>query len=222
MAAQRAPSPPSGCRSCWRSRARGPSSDAGDGRCQVVTDDCVDTANHVPAPTATAVLDHVVRALVDDPEAVHVERRRGPPAASSSRCGSAPGDMGRVIGRRGRTAQSIRTVVRAAADARRRRGRRRLRRLTSLLEVGRGRAAHGVRGEVVVELVTDRTTGWRRARVLASTGGPLTVVASRPHQGRWHRGTSRGRRPHRRRGARRGRAAAEPMRRSATRCGSTT
>jgi hypothetical protein len=26
-----------------------------------------------------------------------------------------PGDLGRVIGRRGRTAQSIRTVVRAAA-----------------------------------------------------------------------------------------------------------
>ncbi len=27
----------------------------------------------------------------------------------------APGDMGRLIGKRGRTAQSIRTVVRAAA-----------------------------------------------------------------------------------------------------------
>ena len=28
----------------------------------------------------------------------------------------APGDLGRVIGRRGRTAQSIRTLVRAAAN----------------------------------------------------------------------------------------------------------
>jgi predicted RNA-binding protein YlqC (UPF0109 family) len=28
----------------------------------------------------------------------------------------APGELGRVIGRRGRTAQSIRTVVRAAAS----------------------------------------------------------------------------------------------------------
>lgn len=70
--------------------------------------------NEVLAPTATAVLTHVVRSIVDDPEAVIVD------AANSKgrvrlevRVG--PGDLGRVIGRRGRTAQSIRTVVRAAA-----------------------------------------------------------------------------------------------------------
>ena len=34
---------------------------------------------------------------------------------SVSTSASGPGDLGRVIGRRGRTAQSIRTVVRAAA-----------------------------------------------------------------------------------------------------------
>jgi predicted RNA-binding protein YlqC (UPF0109 family) len=71
--------------------------------------------NQAPAPVATAVLDYVVRALVDDPDAVSVEaveRRRG--VLLEVRTG--PGDLGRVIGRRGRTAQSIRAVVRAAAS----------------------------------------------------------------------------------------------------------
>ncbi len=68
----------------------------------------------VLAPTATAVLTHVVSSIVDDPSLVQVD-------ASESRgkvrleVRVGPGDLGRVIGRRGRTAQSIRTVVRAAA-----------------------------------------------------------------------------------------------------------
>jgi uncharacterized protein len=71
-------------------------------------------ADAVTAPTAVAVLEYLVRALVDDPDAVvvePVERRKG--IVLEVRV--APGDMGRVIGRRGRTAESIRTVVRAAA-----------------------------------------------------------------------------------------------------------
>jgi uncharacterized protein len=74
----------------------------------------VDTANELVAPTAVAVLTYLVRSLVDDPDAVTVdpvERRR----ATTLEVRVAPGDMGRVIGKRGRTAQSIRTVVRAAA-----------------------------------------------------------------------------------------------------------
>ncbi len=74
----------------------------------------VDSGNRVPAPVATAVLQHVVRSLVDDPEAVRVEGAEGRHRVRLEvRVG--PGDLGRVIGRRGRTAQSIRTVVRAAA-----------------------------------------------------------------------------------------------------------
>ena len=65
-------------------------------------------------PTATAVLTHVVKSIVDDPDAVVVDA-----TATDSRVRLevkvGPGDLGRVIGRRGRTAQSIRTVVRAAA-----------------------------------------------------------------------------------------------------------
>lgn len=65
-------------------------------------------------PTAQAVLRHVVGALVKDPDAVRVETD-----VSSARpvltVRVGPSDMGRVIGRRGRTAHAIRTVVRAAA-----------------------------------------------------------------------------------------------------------
>jgi uncharacterized protein len=78
-----------------------------------VTD--ADDANQVSAPVATAVLTHVVRSIVDDPEAVTVEGNESRGRVKLDvRVG--PGDLGRVIGRRGRTAQSIRTVVRAAAS----------------------------------------------------------------------------------------------------------
>ncbi len=74
----------------------------------------VEAANRVAAPTAAAVLTHIVTSIVDDPDAVSVETShdRGR-VRLDVRVG--PGDLGRVIGRRGRTAQSIRTVVRAAA-----------------------------------------------------------------------------------------------------------
>ena len=74
----------------------------------------VETANEIPAPTATAVLTHVVRSIVDDADAVHVDAVEGRNRLKLE-VKVGPGDLGRVIGRRGRTAQSIRTVVRAAA-----------------------------------------------------------------------------------------------------------
>jgi predicted RNA-binding protein YlqC (UPF0109 family) len=70
--------------------------------------------NATAVPTAHAVLDYLVRQIVEDPDAVRVEvdeKGRRP----SLNVFVAPGDMGRVIGKRGRVAQSIRTVVRAAA-----------------------------------------------------------------------------------------------------------
>jgi uncharacterized protein len=66
------------------------------------------------APTATAVLTHVVRSIVDDADAVQVDAVEGRNRLKLE-VKVGPGDLGRVIGRRGRTAQSIRTVVRAAA-----------------------------------------------------------------------------------------------------------
>jgi predicted RNA-binding protein YlqC (UPF0109 family) len=66
------------------------------------------------APTAVAVLRHIVTSIVDDPGAVTVEvDDSGRRPTLNVRCGE--GDLGRVIGRRGRTAASIRTVARAAA-----------------------------------------------------------------------------------------------------------
>ena len=66
------------------------------------------------APTATAVLTHVVRSIVDDADAVSVDASHAK-GRIRLEVKVGPGDLGRVIGRRGRTAQSIRTVVRAAA-----------------------------------------------------------------------------------------------------------
>jgi uncharacterized protein len=70
--------------------------------------------NEILAPTATAVLSHVVRSIVDDPSAVQIEEVQSKGRVKLE-VKVGPGDLGRVIGRRGRTAQSIRTVVRAAA-----------------------------------------------------------------------------------------------------------
>ena len=70
--------------------------------------------NRVPAATARTVCEYLVKAMVEDPDGVEVDvtERRG---RSVIEVRVSPGDMGRVIGKRGRIAQSIRTVVRAAA-----------------------------------------------------------------------------------------------------------
>jgi predicted RNA-binding protein YlqC (UPF0109 family) len=77
-------------------------------------DDAEVDVNRIPAATARDVCEYVVKAVVEEPDGVEVdvnERGRG----TTIEVRVAPGDMGRVIGKRGRIAQSIRTVVRAAA-----------------------------------------------------------------------------------------------------------
>jgi predicted RNA-binding protein YlqC (UPF0109 family) len=66
------------------------------------------------APTAAAVLEYLVEALVEDSDAVTVTAidKDGKLELDVA---VAPGEVGRVIGKRGRTAQAIRTVTRAAA-----------------------------------------------------------------------------------------------------------
>ena len=62
------------------------------------------------------VLTYLARQLASDPDAVAIEAdERGGKVSLKLHVG--PDDMGRVIGRRGRTAQAIRTLV-AAAGAR--------------------------------------------------------------------------------------------------------
>jgi predicted RNA-binding protein YlqC (UPF0109 family) len=71
-------------------------------------------ANAAEGGRAKAVLEHLARSIVDDKEAVVVEAKheRGQLRLYLH---VAPSDMGRIIGRRGRTAQALRTLVRAAA-----------------------------------------------------------------------------------------------------------
>jgi predicted RNA-binding protein YlqC (UPF0109 family) len=72
-----------------------------------------DFSNAESAVTASAVLEYIAKSLAEDPNAVSVEvsERQGKVVLSLS---VGPGDMGRVIGRRGRTAQAIRALVGAA------------------------------------------------------------------------------------------------------------
>ncbi len=62
-----------------------------------------------------AVIEVVVRALVDHPEAVRVGevQRRGVTILELT---TAPGDMGKIIGRQGRTAAALRTLVAVTAE----------------------------------------------------------------------------------------------------------
>jgi len=69
--------------------------------------------DQVDGGRSAAVLAYLARALVDEPEQVKVEARevRG---GIRLNLRVAPQDMGKVIGRRGRVAQCIRAVVKAA------------------------------------------------------------------------------------------------------------
>ena len=55
----------------------------------------------------------------------------------------------------------------------------------SLLEVGRICKPHGLRGEVVVDLSTDRSERVDVGSCLQTGRGPVNVRASRPHQHRY-------------------------------------
>jgi predicted RNA-binding protein YlqC (UPF0109 family) len=73
----------------------------------------IDDANRTTGGTPQAVLTYLARSLAGEPDEVVVEseERRGELVL---RLSVAPDDMGRVIGRRGRTAQAIRTLVNVA------------------------------------------------------------------------------------------------------------
>ncbi len=68
----------------------------------------------VDGGAASAVLEFVAKSIVDDPDSVRIETERDRRGVML-RLHVAPDDMGKVIGRRGRVAQAIRTLVRATA-----------------------------------------------------------------------------------------------------------
>jgi len=67
-----------------------------------------------PSPLR-AVVETVVRALVDKPDSVRVNEieRRGMTVLELT---TAPNDMGKIIGRQGRTAAALRTLVALTAE----------------------------------------------------------------------------------------------------------
>ena len=80
-----------------------------------MTDTDTPAAELPSVANAQAVLEYLVKQVVDNPDAVTVSTTAGRRNAVQLDVRVADGDMGRVIGKRGRIAQSIRTVVRAAA-----------------------------------------------------------------------------------------------------------
>jgi len=71
--------------------------------------------NRVEGGTARAVLDYITRSIASDPDAVVLEADDSGRTVRF-RIHVAQRDMGRMIGRRGRVAQAIRTVVRVAGS----------------------------------------------------------------------------------------------------------
>jgi len=61
------------------------------------------------------LLEQLARLLVDDPEQVAVEQFEEDDGTVVLELSVGPGDYGRIIGRGGRTANALRTVLKAAA-----------------------------------------------------------------------------------------------------------
>jgi len=70
---------------------------------------------NAPVSPVRAVVEVVTRALVDHPDAVKVleSSRKGMTILELT---TAPGDMGKIIGRQGRTAAALRTLVAVTAE----------------------------------------------------------------------------------------------------------
>ncbi len=81
-----------------------------------IDEDDDDAGNRVSGGTPLAVVTYLVHSIASDGDAVVINTEEHG-SSVRFRIHVAPEDMGRVIGRRGRVAQAIRTVV-AAAGAR--------------------------------------------------------------------------------------------------------
>ena len=80
-----------------------------------VEDEIAPEGNRIVGGRTRAVVEHIARSLVDDPDAIDIavdERRSGDVTVLLH---AGPGDVGRLIGKRGRVIQAIRQVARAAA-----------------------------------------------------------------------------------------------------------
>jgi len=73
------------------------------------------SSSEAPAEAPRRLLEYLAEGLVDEPEKVSVEQFEEDDGTIVLELCVAPDDYGRVIGRGGRTAQALRTVVKAAA-----------------------------------------------------------------------------------------------------------
>jgi uncharacterized protein len=79
-------------------------------------DEIAPEGNRILGARARAVVEHVTRNVAEEPDAVEIdvtERRDDVQVLVHA----SPGDMGRLIGKRGRVIQALRQVVRAAGAA---------------------------------------------------------------------------------------------------------
>lgn len=67
-----------------------------------------------PGGDMRALVEQMARALVDEPEKVSVNLVQGDGESAVLELRVAPGDLGKVIGKQGRTARSMRTILGAA------------------------------------------------------------------------------------------------------------
>jgi hypothetical protein len=78
-------------------------------------DDIAPEGNRIVGARARAAVEHIARHLVDDPEGVFVDaNERGDGVTLLIH--ASPGDLGRIIGKRGRVIQAVRQVARAAGS----------------------------------------------------------------------------------------------------------
>ena len=71
--------------------------------------------NLIQNDSIAALVEYIARNLVDEPEQVSVTAKEGEENSIVIELTVAKDDMGKVIGKQGRIAKSIRTVVRAAS-----------------------------------------------------------------------------------------------------------
>jgi uncharacterized protein len=78
-------------------------------------DDIAEEGNQLRGARARASVEHIARHLVDDPDGVFVDaNERGD--GVSLMIHASPGDLGRIIGKRGRVIQAVRQLARAAGS----------------------------------------------------------------------------------------------------------
>jgi predicted RNA-binding protein YlqC (UPF0109 family) len=79
-----------------------------------VVDEVGAEGNRIVGARAKAVVEHVTRALAEEPEMIEVDLQEKGRDEVFLLVHASPSDMGRLIGRRGRVIQAIRQVTRAA------------------------------------------------------------------------------------------------------------